>query len=230
VYQAAARHLKYPGQDNVNLPSLMSRYRKYFIAAVRLHFPDHFENIIKDNETNYLTISKNTQFAKSSSNPIDKRLDFCAYFLALIISLDKLGLPYEQIRQICLEITTDYVRPKNKFQEAVKRLPAKLANTWFSSLLLKWLNKRVSRNSNPDGFLANIITDKNETYGFGYGIDITQCGICKLFNKHNYGKYSSILCEVDELTSALAGLKLIRSGTIALGAKKCDFRFKKANE
>lgn len=57
--------------------------------------------------------------------------------------------------------------------------------------------------------------------------DILECGICKLFKKHNYEKYSSILCEVDEITSRLAGLKLIRTGTIALGAKKCDFRFKK---
>src|SRR4028119_2446049 len=113
----------------------MSRYKKYFVPALRHHFPDNYENIIRDNDANYVTLSKDTQFAKSSSNPIDKRLDFCAYFLALIISLDKLGLPYEQIRQICLEITTDYVRPKNKLQQAVKRLPAKLANTLFSSLL-----------------------------------------------------------------------------------------------
>ncbi|MFI5156145.1 MAG: L-2-amino-thiazoline-4-carboxylic acid hydrolase [Chitinophagales bacterium] len=40
-------------------------------------------------------------------------------------------------------------------------------------------------------------------------------------------KYASILCEVDKVTSGLAGLDLIRTGTIALGAKKCDFRFKK---
>lgn len=72
-----------------------------------------------------------------------------------------------------------------------------------------------------------LIQIKKETYGFGYGIDILDCGICKLFSKHNYSKYAAILCEVDEITSALAGLKLIRSGTIANGAKKCDFRFRK---
>ena len=47
--------------------------------------------------------------------------------------------------------------------------------------------------------------------------------------KHNYQKYASILCEVDEITSSLAGLKLIRTGTITNGAKKCDFRFQKLN-
>ena len=88
------------------------------------------------------------------------------------------------------------------------------------------MDKRVSQKAHQDGFVAKIITDKNETFGFGYGFDILECGICKLFKKHNYEKYSSILCE-DEKTSSLAGLNLIRTGTIALGAKKCDFRLKK---
>jgi len=106
-------------------------------------------------------------------------------------------------------------------------MPAKLANTWLATVFLKKFNKRVSKNSNPGGFIANIITDKQETLGLGYGVDIIECGICKLFKKHNYQKYSSILCEVDAITAELAGLKLIRNGTIALGAKKCDFRWKR---
>jgi hypothetical protein len=208
----------------------MRRYKKYLINAIEHHFPDNFRNIINDIDNRYLIISKDTEFAITSSNPIDKRLDFCAYFLSLIISLDQLKLPYERIRLICLQITIEYVRPKNRLQLFLKRLPLKLTNTWLSSVLLKWLHNKISKNSNKNGFIANIITDRNETFGFGYGFDIMQCGICKLFQKHNYEKYSSILCEVDELTSALAGLKLIRNGTIALGAKKCDFRFKRVNK
>ena len=88
----------------------------------------------------------------------------------------------------------------------------------------------MSTNKNKDGFIANIITDKEETFGLGYGIDILECGICKLFNKHNFGKYAAILCEVDKLTSGIAGLTLIRSGTIANGAEKCDFRFKRMED
>lgn len=79
----------------------------------------------------------------------------------------------------------------------------------------------------PDGFRVNMLTDKAETLGFGYGFDIMECGICKLFKKHNYQKYTPILCEVDHITSNLAGLTLIRTGTIANGATTCDFRFKK---
>ena len=205
----------------------MAKYRKHFVAGVTKNFPAIRDKIIDSVDTHYRIISADTAFAASSKNPIDKRLDFCAYFLALIKTLDERGESFETTRKICLEIVTEYVKPKNKFQQLLKKLPPKLVNSWLSTYLLKKFHKRVSTNSNPSGFIANIITDKKETLGLGYGVDILECGICKLFNKHNYQKYSSILCEVDALTSDLAGLKLVRSATIALGAKKCDFRWER---
>ena len=205
----------------------MANYRKYFVAGIRKNFPDHSDTIITKTNIHYKIISADTSFAARSVNPIDKRLDFTSYFLALIKTLDEQGENFETTRKTCLEIVTEYVKPKNKLQQLVKKLPAKLIKTKLATYFIKAINKRISRNSCPDGFIANIITDKNETLGLGYGVDILECGICKLFKKHNYQKYSSILCEVDHITSDLAGLKLVRNGTIALGAKKCDFRWER---
>lgn len=204
----------------------MDDYKKYFMKYIRTNYPIEFDSIIADTERNYKTISSDTIFAKTSKNPIDRRLDFSSYFLALIKTLDNKGETFDNIRKVCLQITTEYVQPKSKIQVYFKRLLPKLTNTWFGQILIKAFHNQVSVNTNADGFIANIITDKQETYGLGYGIDIIECGICKLFQKHNFSKYASILCEVDEITSELAGLKLIRTGTIANGAKKCDFRFK----
>ena len=205
----------------------MTDYRKYFVAGIKKNFPGQSNTIVTETDKNYKIISADTSFAANSANPIDRRLDFSAYFLALIKTMDEQGEKFETTRKICLEIVTEYVRPKTKLQQLLKKLPAKLINTKLASYFLKIFNKRVSRNSNPDGFIAKIITDKKETLGLGYGVDILECGICKLFKKHNYQKYSSILCEVDHITSDLAGLKLVRNGTIALGAKKCDFRWER---
>jgi hypothetical protein len=205
----------------------MERYRKYFRDAIRIKYPLDSDNIIWNVENHYKIVSIDTRFAATSGNPIDKRLDFCAYFLALIKTLDARKESYESIREICLEIVTEYVRPKSIIHRFLKKVPARLANTWLANAVIKALHEKVRKNSHPDGFIANIITDKTETFGLGYGIDILECGICKLFSKHSYQKYSSILCEVDEVTSAMAGLRMIRTGTIALGANKCDFRFKK---
>jgi len=205
----------------------MDKYKKYFYKGIRHHYPGESDTIISKVEDHFNVISADTSFAASSANPIDRRLDFCAYFLALIKALDERNETYETIRMICLEIVTDFVQPRNKFHHLLKRLPAKLSNTWVSFFFLDILSRKVSQRANSEGFVAKIITDENETYGFGYGIDILECGICKLFHKHHYQKYAAILCEVDEITSRLAGLQLVRNGTIALGAEKCDFRFKK---
>ena len=206
----------------------MDDYKKYFAISIKENYPGDFNKIIATINDYFKIISIDTGFASTSSNPIDKRLDFSSYFLALIKTLDEKGESFDDIRKICLEIVTEYVRPKNKFQQLLKRLPVLITNTLLAAVIINAFNKRINHNPNPAGFVANIITDKAETYGLGYGFDILECGICKLFAKHNYNKYASILCEVDEITSGFAGLKLIRTGTIANGAKKCDFRFKKA--
>jgi hypothetical protein len=208
----------------------MNSYKKYFLRAIKSHYPPEANELILSLEEHYKVISKDTYFAATSSNPIDKRLDFCACFLAFIKTLDEREETFETIRKICLEVVLDYVKPKNKLSAWAKQIPVKLIQFPFSMFLIKIFNKKVSKKGNEDGFLAHIITDKNETYGLGYGIDIIECGICKLFKKHNFQKYASILCEVDEVTSGLAGLKLIRTSTIALGAQKCDFRFVKENK
>ena len=204
----------------------MNDYRKYFIQSVKENYPNDFDLILAETNRHYDIISVDTSFAKTSKNPIDRRLDFCSYFLALIKVLDSRAETFENIRKICLQITIKYVQPKSKIHQVFKRLVPKMTGTWPGQILIKAFHKRVSVNTNADGFIANIITDKKETFGLGYGVDIIECGICKLFTKHNYSKYVSILCEVDEITSALAGLQLYRKGTIANGAKKCDFRFK----
>jgi hypothetical protein len=205
----------------------MSDYKKYFRRVIQKYYPANARVLLSEVERHYQIISRDTRFASSSGNPLDKRLDFTAYFLALIMALDRRGENFEHIRRLCLEVTTDYVRPKNAFQAWLKKLPVKLIHTWAARFLVKILGGKVSGKGHPDGFRAEIITDKAETYGLGYGVDILECGICKLFQKHGYQKYASVLCEVDEITTDLAGLELIRTGTIARGAKKCDFRYRK---
>jgi hypothetical protein len=205
----------------------MRNYKPYFVAAIKSHYPQSYPEIASATDDHYKVISADSNFSFRSHNPIDRRLDFCAYFLALIKTLDHRGELYDTIRIVSLEIVTNYVTPRNGFERWLKKLPPKLVGTRLGNVLMGMLAKKFGTNENKDGFIAHIITDKKETYGLGYGVDIIECGICKLFDKHHFGKYAPILCEVDKVTSELAGLELIRSGTIANGAKKCDFRYKR---
>jgi len=205
-------------------------FTRYFQKALEKHFPQESAALVKEVEERFTVLSIDTRFASTSSNPIDKRLDFAAYFLALIQTLENRNQSYDEIKSICLEVTYDYVLPKNGLQRWLKRLPANLIGLKIIKPLLKLFHNKVATKGNEAGFRAAIITNKTETFNLGYGFDVYECGICKLFQKHNAGKYASILCEVDKVTSNLAGLELIRNSTIAYGAEKCDFRFKKISK
>jgi len=204
----------------------MKGYRKYFERTIEANYRSHSADLQDQIEREFNRLKKDVNFAKTSENLVDRRLLFTAYFLAFIKVLEQRDESFDRIREISLQIVNEYVRPKNRIQRFLKVLPVKLLKTQMGSVLVKAFERRVNKPGHPDGFVVKIITDKAETYGLGYGIDILECGICKLFNKHGYSKYASILCEVDEITSGLAGLQLFRSGTIANGASKCDFRWK----
>ncbi len=205
----------------------MGKFRKYFHQGILQYDPQQATQLIADIEAAFKRIQPDVRFAKTSKNPVDRRMEIAAYILATIEVLDKAGAPLEKIREVLHSIAHELVRPKNALQRLLKKLPAKLINTWVAKFLIRQMQKRVGQRSHPDGFAVRVLTDKKETLGFGYGIDILECGICKLYHKHGLQKFTPLLCEIDYITTSMAGLKMHRSGTIALGASKCDFRYEK---
>lgn len=203
----------------------MKKHKYHIQQTIHRYYPAEARDLLAKMAETYQNLEKDLAFSHTSGNPMDKRMLVVGDFLALMRVLDEKGESFEQIRKISLEIAETAVQPTNAFEAWLKKLLPKLISfpvgRWFS----RWFHGKVSQNKSSDGFIAHIITDKAETYGFGYGVDILECGICKLFKKYDYSKFAPIFCEVDYVTSGLAGLKLIRGGTIANGAKKCDFRF-----
>jgi hypothetical protein len=202
-------------------------FKKYFHRVIQRHFPQQAIRLLLEIEAAFKRLQPEVRFVRTSKNPVERRLEIAAYFPATIEVLHQAGESFENIRTALLEIANDYVRPKNYFHGLLKRLPPKLIETRIGVVLIQQLAKRAKNQAHPDGFVVQILTDKKETLGFGYGIDILECGICKLFQRHSMQKFAPLLCEIDHITSSLAGLTLKRTGTIALGASKCDFRFVK---
>lgn len=172
-------------------------------------------------EARHAVIAPDVAFARESANPVDRRLGFCAWFLATIQVLEGRGESFDLIREFCLAVTVEYVRPKSAWGRWVKGLPGILLRAPVAGLITGLMRRKVGRKGHADGFLVQVVTAP----GVAFGLDIVECGIVKLFRKHGAERYVPILCEVDELTSAMAGLALRREGTIALGAARCDFRF-----
>jgi len=65
---------------------------------------------------------------------------------------------------------------------------------------------------------------------FDLGMDFIECGIRKLFHEHDADEFTPYLCAMDILMSDKGNLGLHRTGTLAEGGDKCDFRYKAGRE
>ncbi len=207
----------------------MKTVRKQFLRMFESKYPEHLAQVREETDSVFRNLQKDVKFSDKSQNPMDKRMPDAAYLLAVIKVMNTHGYSYELIKDIILAVAKEIATPKNRFQLFMKSLAPNMLTSKIGYNYLKRIKSKMAKFPEKDGFEISILTKPSETLEFGFGIDVLECGICKLFSKHNYQQFTPILCEVDYITSSMAGLELIRTGTIANGAKKCDFRYKKVS-
>ena len=74
-------------------------------------------------------------------------------------------------------------------------------------------------------WVATFIEGNGEE--FDYGLDITECGICKFYRAQGAEELTPYMCLSDYVVSKALNRGLVRYHTLAEGADVCDFRFKR---
>lgn len=136
-------------------------------------------------------------------------LIFSAMFLALYRVLKKYGRTVEESGKIIYEIAEVYHDEVSRFY--VRRLRRQAAES----------QKRHC----PEDWVFTLI--EGDGKGFDLGIDFTECGIYKFFHAQGADEFTPFLCLLDFPVSKAFGMELVRTATIAQGADKCDFRYKR---
>jgi len=80
----------------------------------------------------------------------------------------------------------------------------------------------------PEDWVCTFIEGDGEM--FDYGLDITECGICKFYHAQGVDELAPYLCLSDYVVSCAFDRGLVRYKTIAEGAEVCDFRYKKGRD
>ena len=98
----------------------------------------------------------------------------------------------------------------------------------FSRFYLNRLRKRANE-SHQRKFTYDYVFNFIEGDGkaFDYGVDYLECASCKFLTKQGAPELAPYLCPVDILYSDALGWGLMRTTTLAEGADRCDFRFKR---
>ncbi|MGI9432227.1 MAG: L-2-amino-thiazoline-4-carboxylic acid hydrolase [Myxococcota bacterium] len=79
----------------------------------------------------------------------------------------------------------------------------------------------------PNEFVFEMIDVEGEG---ARGMNITSCAICHLFGRYDAMELVPYMCSFDDVVSDAGKQGLRRTGTIALGATHCDFRFRDGGE
>jgi hypothetical protein len=146
----------------------------------------------------------------------------CAWCLPFFRSLEREGLSLREIAKITYEKMEHDVELKSAEKKR------KVREFYFSpSMRTVEINRAEETKSGkyPGDWVSEYIEGDGKTFDFG--IDFTECAICKFLEPHDALRYVPIFCLGDYATYRAFGIGFRRTQTIAHGASWCDFRFKK---
>ena len=172
----------------------------------------------------YENLRPKIRYTGGKENMFTEWLNYGAYYLAVYQVLSARGHDIDDVGTLIFEtynVMADY--PKWFLSIAGgfkygKNYEEKLKDAAAASQQRKY----------PEDFVASFIEGDGKI--FDYGLDITECGICKLYSAHGAQRLSRYMCLSDYVISKAFNRGLVRHNTIAEGAEKCDFRYKKGRE
>lgn len=145
--------------------------------------------------------------------------------LALYRALQQRGGTVEEAGTLIYEMSEIELRAIPSF---VRRLMGML---WFTS----WFRNRIRRRASlsqqreyPGSFVMHFVEGDGKS--FDYGVDYVECANLKFLRAQGAEELAPYICVTDRLSSEFLGWGLNRSTTLAEGAGRCDFRFKKGGE
>lgn len=154
--------------------------------------------------------------------PFTQFLISTAWFLAMYRVLRKHGETVEQVGRLLYEASEVFLKVYPGF------LHRFFGQMTFSRLYLRRLQKRAAESRKrkyPGDYVYTFVKGDGET--FDYGVDYVECAACKFLGAQGAAELAPYLCAADRLYSEMLGWGLVRTATLAEGAPKCDFRFKK---
>jgi hypothetical protein len=148
-----------------------------------------------------------------------------AWSLALYRVLTRRGEAVEQIGTLTYDASEAFLKT---YPDFLSRLFGRMT---FSRLYLRRLQKRAAESQQrryPGDYVYHFV--EGDGKAFDYGVDYVECATVKFLKGQGALELAPYLCAADHLYSEALGWGLTRTMTLAEGAERCDFRFKKGGE
>ena len=204
-----------------NFDKALRRARKVFVA----NFGDELASrILKDARQEYKALIPELPYW-GKNNMMTEFLIGSSYCLPIYRVLKKHGKSVAEIGKVIYEMV----------EARVGRVPSPFLRVYGKLKYGKSYRERLKKQATvsqkkqyPGDYVFTYIEGDGKEFDYGY--DITECGVCKFLHVQHADELAPFLCLVDFPLSKAFGRGLVRNTTIAEGAEKCDFRYKRGRD
>jgi hypothetical protein len=182
------------------------------------------EMLTQDIRWEYEGLHPEVPYIGGEENMFTEWLTYGVYYLAVYHVLKSLGQTVEQTGRIIYET---YEVMADRPQWLIRLVGSLKYGEGYVERL-----RAAATVSQERHYLGNWVCTFVEGDGkaFAYGLDITECGICKFYHAQGADELAPYMCLSDCVVSRAFGRGLVRYKTIAEGAEVCDFRYMQGRE
>ena len=201
----------------------MIAFRKIRNIGVRRYGDEFTDAVAVEARQEYESLIPQLPYIGGRRNPHTQLIIAAAMFLALYKPLKAHGKPVEEIGAFTYEAVEAFY---SSFPRFLLRLYGRLYFTRYTLYRTQKLALESQKRQYPGAWVSTFIEGDGEE--FDWGVDYAECGICKFFHAQGADEFVPYMCQLDFIVSHWLEWGLARTTTIAQGAEKCDFRFKRS--
>lgn len=189
------------------------------LTRLAQNFVSDTDTLIADASAIFDDMLPGLGYLDKPQHPLASALFICSVNLSLYLALKKRGV---DVHDFGSAMVNGLMRaPIAVPEENEATLPERLAQ--FALLAEA---SQTSAQPGEDVFEVMRSTDTN----FDWGYNVTSCAICQTASAYEAMDLVPYMCAVDDVLSDKGGQGLRRTGSLALGAEHCDFRYQRGGE
>ena len=148
----------------------------------------------------------------------------CNVMLAIYLALKERGIDVHEFGKMMLtKMEQAPIKPPEEQPESAKGRSMQEQLAAFISA-----GEASQKEAAPGEFVFEAFLGDGEDYD--WGMNVKSCAICHAFSKYDAMDLVPYMCATDDVMSDKGKQGLRRSGSIAVGAHQCDFRYKRGGE
>jgi hypothetical protein len=198
------------------------RYRKVLASHAENGAP---EGVIREAREEWQRLIPEIPYIGGKRTGFTSALIECTMHLALYRALKARGKRAEEIGKIVVEVEENRVQT---YPGLLRRLMGRGLLSRFGEKRLRRIAEESQKRLYAGGWVATFV--EGDGNAFDFGIDYTECGLCKFFHQQRADEFTRYLCLFDYVQQGAMKTGFSRSMTLAEGADRCDFRWKKGGE